>query len=282
VKALVTGAAGQVGIEVTRALEARGHDVTATTRERLDITNRDAVGAAVDTLRPEVIINAAAYTAVDAAEGDPDGAYAGNALGVRHLAEAATRVGAHLVQLSTDYVFDGTKDTAYLEWDPPNPASVYGASKLAGEYEAQAAPSWTVVRTSWVCSAHGSNMVRTILTVAGRQQELAFVDDQRGCPTFADDLSEVVVRLAVDRRPGLYHATNEGAVSWYEFAQAVLTASGDDPNRVRPIATSDLDPPRPAPRPANSVLDNAALRLAGLPTAPPWDAALARAVAALT
>jgi dTDP-4-dehydrorhamnose reductase len=282
VKALVTGAAGQVGIEVTRALGARGHDVTATNRERLDITNRDAVGAAIDALRPEVIINAAAYTAVDAAEGDPDGAYAGNALGVRHLAEAATRVGAHLVQLSTDYVFDGTKDTPYLEWDPPNPASVYGASKLAGEHEAQAAPSWTVVRTSWVCSAHGSNMVRTILTVAERQQELAFVDDQVGCPTFADDLSEVVVRLAVDRRPGLYHATNEGAVSWYGFARAVLAAAGEDPDRVRPIATSELVPPRPAPRPANSVLDNAALRLAGLPTAPPWDAALARAIAALT
>jgi dTDP-4-dehydrorhamnose reductase len=140
---------------------------------------------------------------------------------------------------------------------------VYGASKLAGEIEA--GPAATVVRTSWVCGAHGNNMVKTVLRLVREQSNLSFVDDQRGCPTFTSDLAPMVRRLAVERRTGLHHVTNQGAVSWFEFVREIVAETGRDPEMVRPIATADLDPPRPAPRPANSVLDNAALRLAGVP-----------------
>ena len=163
-----------------------------------------------------------------------------------------------------------------MEWDPTNPVSMYGRSKLGGELEL--GPEHTVVRTSWVCGFHGANMVKTILRLAGEHDTLSFVDDQRGHPTFADDLAVVVRRLVVERRPGLFHVTNQGAVSWYEFAREVLAAAGMDPDRVRPIATAELQPPRPAPRPANSVLDNAALRLAGMALAPDFREPLARLV----
>jgi dTDP-4-dehydrorhamnose reductase len=195
------------------------------------------------------------------------------------MADACRRAGAHLVTISTDYVFDGTKPTPYTEWDEPAPASVYGASKLAGEREA--GPEATIVRTSWVCGEHGANMVRTILRLMADRPELAFVADQRGHPSFTADLAPMVRRLAVDRRPGVHHVTNQGAVSWYEFAREVVAAAGGDPDRVHPITTAELDPPRPAPRPANSVLDNAVLRLSGLPLLDDFRAPLARLVAAL-
>jgi dTDP-4-dehydrorhamnose reductase len=182
-----------------------------------------------------------------------------------------------VVYVSTDYVFDGTKPTPYLEWDPTNPQSVYGASKLAGEHELD--PGSTVVRTSWVCGRYGQNMVKTILRAAQANPELSFVDDQRGHPTFAQDLATMIVRLATERRPGTFHVTNQGAVSWFEFAQAVMAAGGHDPERVRAITTADLDPPRPAPRPANSVLDNAALRLSGIELLPDYHEPLERTVA---
>jgi dTDP-4-dehydrorhamnose reductase len=164
-------------------------------------------------------------------------------------------------------VFDGTKPAPYVEWDEPNPQSVYGRSKLGGEREA--GPDATVLRTSWVCGAHGNNMVKTVLRLAADpDRDLAFVDDQRGCPTFATDLAVAVHSLVSARRPGLFHVTNQGAVSWFGFVREILDGAGLDAGRVRPIATGDLDPPRPAPRPANSVLDNAALRLSGLPLLP--------------
>ena len=197
-------------------------------------------------------------------------------MAVRHLADGARRVGARVCHISTDYVFDGTKPDPYVEWDQPNPASMYGRSKLGGELEL--GPDDTIVRTSWVCGFHGGNMVKTILRLAGEHDTLSFVDDQRGHPTFADDLAAVIHRLVVDRRPGLFHVTNQGAVSWFEFAQAVLEAAGLDPARVSPVATADLKPARPAPRPANSVLDNAALRLSGVPLAPDFHEPLARLV----
>jgi dTDP-4-dehydrorhamnose reductase len=154
--------------------------------------------------------------------------------------------------------------------------SVYGRSKLGGEREIES--DATIVRTSWVCGLHGANMVKTILRLAGEHEKLAFVDDQRGQPSFADDLAVAIRRLVVERRPGLFHVTNQGAVSWFEFARGVLEVAGLDPGRVRPIATADLDPPRAAPRPANSVLDNAALRLGGLPLLPHYRQPLERLV----
>ena len=188
--------------------------------------------------------------------------------------------------ISTDYVFDGTEERPYLEWDPPNPRSVYGRSKLGGELEvhAVAGPSSTVVRTAWVSGAHGANMVKTVLRLAAGNPDgpLRFVDDQHGCPTFTADLAQAVVRLALDRRPGTFHVTNQGETTWYGFARAVLEAAGSDPDRVEPIATSELTPARPAERPANSRLDNAALRLSGLPMLPMWTDSLARLVAALS
>src|SRR5690606_16138537 len=153
----------------------RGHEVAALTHADLDVVDRDAVLQAVTTLRPHAIVNCAAWTAVDACESDPDRAFANNALGVRHVAEASRRVGAHVCHVSTDYVFDGDKPTPYNEWDAPAPRSVYGASKLAGERELD--PDATIVRTSWVCGEHGSNMVKTILRVAAERERLAFVDD---------------------------------------------------------------------------------------------------------
>lgn len=276
---LVTGADGQVGRELVEVFA--DHEMIATNHHTLDVSDREAVLAAITAVQPDAIVHSAAWTAVDDCESDPDRALAVNALGTRHLTEAAGRVGAHLTYLSTDYVFDGTKDAPYTEWDEPNPQSVYGRSKLAGEHEAAALPDATIVRLSWVCGRHGNNMVKTILRLAGEHPTLQFVDDQRGHPTFADDAATMIRLLVVERRPGCFHVTNQGAVSWFEFARAVLESAGDDPARVEPIATSDLSPPRPAPRPANSVLDNAALRLAGVPLLPHYRAPLDRLVAEL-
>ena len=232
------------------------------------------------------MIHCAAWTAVDACESDPERAFRANALSVRWVAEACDRVSSHLVHVSTDYVFDGDLDRPYHEWDVTNPLGVYGRSKLAGEREALAlGATAAVVRTSWVCGEHGANMVKTImrLTVGGdgAPGRLAFVDDQRGHPTFTADLAPVVRRLAVDRRSGVHHVTNQGEVTWFGFAQAVIAAMGRNPEVVRPITTAALDPPRPAPRPANSVLDNAVLRAAGIPLLRDFRDPLAELVAAL-
>lgn len=280
-RVLITGAGGQVGRELVAAFEANGHhEVVGLDRAALDVADRDAVLSAVTSLRPDAVVHPAAWTAVDACEADPQRAFAVNTLGTRHVADAARRVGATVTYVSTDYVFDGTKPAPYLEWDDPAPRSVYGRSKLGGERELD--PGSTIVRTSWVCGRHGANMVKTVLRLAAEHPTLAFVDDQRGHPTFAGDLAAMIKRLVVERRPGLFHVTNQGAVSWYEFARAVLAAAGDDPDRVTPITTADLDPPRPAPRPANSVLDNAALRHSGLELLPDFREPLERLVRELT
>ncbi len=308
VKVLITGAAGQLGRDLVDALSGRGpsgglegevstgrlgrrppvelvatdfaglDSVPAEHCVPLDITDRNAVRAVMDAFRPDVVIHGAAWTAVDACEGDPDRAFAVNALGTRNMAEGARVHGAHLVYISTDYVFDGASPRPYLEWDQPCPLSVYGRSKWAGELEVGAGAGSTIVRTSYVSGAHGSNMVGTVLRLAARPGPLRFVDDQRGSPTFTADLAGLLTVLATERLPGLFHATNQGVTSWYGFAGAVLAAAGDDPSRVEPIMTAELDPPRAAPRPANSVLDNAALRLSGLPLLPDWHDALGRLV----
>jgi dTDP-4-dehydrorhamnose reductase len=261
-------------------------DVLSTDIDTLDVVDRTAVREAIDAFRPDIVLHGGAYTAVDACEADPDTAFAVNAIGTRNIAEAAAGVGAHLVYISTDYVFDGTLDRPYVEWDQPNPSSVYGRSKLGGEIEVHtvAGPSATVVRTAWVNGAHGANMVKTVLRLAAGNPDfpLRFVDDQHGCPTFTADLAQAVVRLALDRRSGTYHVTNQGETTWFGFAQATLAAAGFDPQRVEPIATSELDPPRPAPRPANSRLDNTALRLSGIPMLPEWTDSLARLVGFLS
>lgn len=291
---LVTGAGGQLGRDVVdvlsgavpsggrrRPVPVGGSAIEAvgTDHSRLDVTDRSAVGAVVEAVRPDIVVHCAAWTAVDGCEADPDRAFATNALGTRHVAEAAYRQGAHVVYISTDYVFDGSSSRPYVEWDAPHPRSVYGRSKLGGEQELD--DRATIVRTSWVCGAHGANMVGTVLRLAQGDGPLRFVDDQRGSPSFTADLAGTVAVLATERLPGVFHVTNQGEASWYEFAGAVLAAAGQDPGRVEAISTAELDPPRPAPRPAYSVLDNAALRLAGMALLPDWHEALDRLVSAL-
>ncbi|MDA8392233.1 MAG: dTDP-4-dehydrorhamnose reductase [Actinomycetota bacterium] len=272
-KFLVTGAEGQLGREVVQALQKlRTAEVVGAGRAQLDVRQRDQVMGAVEGLSPDVIVHAGAWTAVDACEDDPDRAMATNAFGTRNLAEAARRHDAHLVYISTDYVFDGMAGRPYSEWDLPAPLSVYGRSKLGGEQEAGHAA--TVVRTSWVCGAHGTNFVSTMRRLARGDSEVKVVDDQWGSPTFASELASCVVRLGLDRRSGVWHATNQGETNWYQFARSVFRRSGADPDRVVPISTADLDPPRRAPRPVRSTLDNAALRAAGLPLALPWQEGL--------
>ena len=275
----MTGAGGQLGLDVVAACRSAGDDVIGLDRSGLDITDRAAVAAVLQAHRPDAVINAAAYTAVDACETDEARADVVNHLAVGYLAESCAATDAHLVHVSTDYVFDGTLDRPYREDDRPNPRSAYGRTKLAGERVA--GPDAAIARTSWVCGEHGSNMVKLVLRLATERDELAFVDDQRGCPTFTADLAPALRRLALDRRRGVHHLTNQGAVSWYEFVREILTAAGHDPAMVRPIATADLDPPRPAPRPANSVLDNAVWRAAGLPMLRDFRQPLAEVVARL-
>jgi len=273
-RVFVTGAGGQVGRELQLALHA--HDVIAADHAALDVADGVAVREAITGSRPDVVVHSAAWTAVDACESDPVRAERVNTAGTANVAIAAHEVAARVVYLSTDYVFDGTKPAPYVETDATNPRSVYGRTKLGGELALS--DDDTIVRTSWVCGRFGHNMVKTILRIADEHETLTFVDDQRGHPSFADDLAGMIVRLVDAELTGVFHVTNQGIVSWYEFACAVLEASGLDPGRVRPIATADLDPPRPAPRPANSVLENAALRDAGLPMLPDFHEPLQRMV----
>jgi len=287
-RVFMTGVTGQLGTEIAAELHRRAAErvrgpaleVIAPEESALDITDRDALLAAIGTVEPDVVIHPAAWTAVDDCEGDPDRAYRINTLGTRHVAEAARLVGAHVCYVSTDYVFDGTLPRPYLEWDDPNPLSVYGRSKLGGERELD--DGHTIVRTAWVNGRSGANMVKTVLRLASSGGTLRFVNDQRGSPTSAADLARRVVDLSLGRHPGIFHVTNQGSTTWYEFARFVLRAAGMDPERVEPIATAELTPPRPAPRPANSVLDNAALRLSGWSLLPSWQEAISGLVAELT
>ena len=275
----VIGATGQLGSDLVETFGAEA--VAAFGHETLEITDDAAVRAALAPLEPAIVVNATAFHNVPRCETEEATAYAVNAIAPRRLARFCTEIGARFVQVSTDYVFDGTKHTPYDEWDAPNPQSVYGRSKLAGELELARDPAATIVRISWVFGEHGANMVKTVLRLAAEHETLRFVDDQRGRPTAAADAADLVARLAVERLGGVVHGTNQGEVSWFEFARAVLESAGLDPSRVEPIATADLNPPRPAPRPANSVLDDAVLRLAGLPRLPHYRESLDRVVAAL-
>lgn len=261
-RVLVTGANGQVGSEVAALVSALPHhDLISMSRPEFDITNRDSVLGLVTSSSPDLIVHCAAMTAVDLCESEVERAYLTNATATRFISDGARRVGAHVVYVSTDYVFDGEQSDPYVEWDSPNPQSVYGRSKLAGESEID--PAWTIARTSWVCGFHGNNMVKTLLRLAGSGDQVSFVDDQIGHPTFAADLAAMLLKAGVERVPGIFHMTNQGAVSWFDFARAVYEINGSDPDLVSPIKTSELVPERPAKRPSNSVLDNMAWRQHG-------------------
>lgn len=281
VKVLITGAAGQLGTDLALSANHAGLEVVGTTHADLDITDKEQVAQKIASVLPEAIIHAAAWTAVDACESDPQKAIAVNRDGTANIVSAARAAGARVIYISTDYVFDGTKKTPYIESDSPNPQSVYGASKLAGEQQLDLVQD-AVVRISWVCGERGANMVKTILRLAATSQQLTFVDDQIGSPTFTSDAAPAIVDLAVSSRAGIWHLTNQGSTSWFGFAQDVLRAAELDPNRVQPIATADLRPQRPAKRPANSVLENAQMREANVTLLDDYHTPLQRLVDRLT
>ncbi|GAA4473145.1 dTDP-4-dehydrorhamnose reductase [Rhodococcus olei] len=276
---LVTGAGGQLGTQLTRRA-ADGLPVRGLTSADLDITDPDAVRDAVEP--GAVVLNCAAYTAVDAAETDEAAATAGNVTGPRILAEATARAGARLVHVSTDYVFAGDASAPYDVDAPTGPRTVYGRTKLAGERAVLAAdPSAVVVRTAWVYTGTGSDFVATMLRLERDRDTVDVVDDQVGSPTYAGDLADALLELATRPRVRgrVLHATNAGRASWFDLARAVFAGVGADPDRVRPCTTDRF--PRPAPRPAYSVLSPASWAAAGLTPLRPWTAALDVALAEL-
>jgi dTDP-4-dehydrorhamnose reductase len=278
VRVLVTGAGGQLGRAVVDAVA--DHDVVAADHRALDVTDRERVLQLVGATLPDTVVHTAGWTDVDGCESDSDQAFRVNALGTRNVVEAARMAGARVCYVSTDYVFDGVAGRPYTEWDRPNPVSVYGRSKLGGETELGSEDA--VVRTSWLAGRHGRNFVRTILQKAAHGDELRVVDDQHGAFTYAADLAAMIRRLVVERRTGVYHVTNQGATTWYRLACDAIAIAGLDTALVHPIGTAQMEPPRPARRPPFAVLDNAALRLSGVPLLPHYHDALRRLVPALT
>ncbi len=295
---VITGADGQLGVELMRALAVHGpacrggagREVIGTTLADLDVTD-SCCAKKLASLRPDWVVHAAGATDVDGCEGEPELAIAVNAEGTRRVAEGCRRAAAGLVYLSTDYVFDGRKGAPYTEEDLPAPLNAYGRSKLEGEHATQElAPRWVIIRTAWLYGTHGQNFVKSILEKAAAGERLRVVDDQVGSPTYAADLADAVglllFRLSAPLRSGaqaegltvLYHVTNSGSCSWYEFARQILRLAGVTATLSR-IGSAELN--RPARRPAYSVLQNAAWRAADLPPLRPWPEALAAMLAAL-
>lgn len=286
-KILLTGKNGQVGFELQRALAPLG-EVVAVDLHECDLSNADAIRQLLAEVRPQVIVNPAAYTAVDKAESEPALAHAINAVAPGVFGEEAARLGALVIHYSTDYVFDGTSPGAYSESDEPNPQSVYGRTKLAGERALQASRAdYLIFRTSWVFGAHGGNFAKTMLRLAAEREGLKIVADQFGAPTsaalLADVTAQVLGRYQREGRAGfpfgLYHLVAAGCTTWHEYAQTVIRAAlaAGKPlkltaDEVLPIATADY--PLPAPRPSNSRLDTSRLRQTFGLELPDWQRGL--------
>jgi dTDP-4-dehydrorhamnose reductase len=292
---LVTGAAGMLGRDLTALLTARNEEFTALARADLDLTDADAVMAAVWSVKPDVVVNCAAWTAVDAAEEHEDKALAVNGHGAGNLAAACAGAGALLVHPSTDYVFDGRAASPYAEDAPTVPAGAYGRSKLVGERAVRSAlpDASYVVRTAWLYGAHGKNFVKTMLRLAGNGTAPGVVADQHGQPTWTADVATQITAL-IDKSapPGIYHATSSGQTTWFGFAEEIFTLyeaqyqdqnKNEYPERVRltprPITTADY--PTPAERPAYSVLGHEAWHAAGIAPISDWRDALHRAFPAI-
>ena len=272
-RVLITGAGGQLGGDLKEVLAAE--EVHGFSHRELDVANRAAVFAAVESIRPAVVINGAAFNDVDGAQTAAEQAFAVNGAGPGHLADAASRTGARLIHISTDYVFDGTKGAPYTEDDQANPLSVYARSKYEGELRVLgSSANACVLRTAWLYGRHGRNFVKSIQAAAAGGGPLKVVSDQRGSPTSTADLARAIQALLATGVTGLFHAVNQGSCSRFEFAQAIVA------NRVpiHPITTQEAN--RPAPRPINSSLVSARWGQAGLPPFRTWQAALADFLAA--
>jgi dTDP-4-dehydrorhamnose reductase len=271
-KILVTGAGGQLGQELVRLPVQPDLEIVGVDRTQLDITNPEQCANVMQAFQPDVVIHCAAYTKVDKAESEPDEAHRVNADGTRNAVLAAEQIGARFVYISTDYIFDGKAGRPYLESDRPNPQSVYGKSKLAGEQSVRTLSSrYYIVRTSWVYGQYGNNFVKTMLRLAEERDRIKVVHDQIGSPTYALDLALFLLELVRTDRYGIYHASNTGACSWYEFAKAIFEERGLNV-RVEPCTTEEF--PRPAPRPSYSVLSHGSMRAHGFQPLRPWREAL--------
>ncbi|RYL92531.1 dTDP-4-dehydrorhamnose reductase [Sporolactobacillus sp. THM7-4] len=271
-KVIVTGGHGQLGTELTRMLREKGFETCGPGHQALDITDPAQVREFFQEIKPDVVVHTAAYTAVDQAESDRDDAFLVNAYGTRNVAIASEETGAKLVYVSTDYVFNGEKDGAYSEFDTPSPLGVYGQSKYAGEqFVHDFHTRFFIARTSWVYGQYGGNFVKTMLKLAGSHDRLKVVNDQRGCPTYTKDLANKIIELFQTEKYGIYHLSNSGSCTWYEFARAIFEIKGLD-IQVEPCTTAEF--PRPAKRPKNSVFEHMALRLNGFEDIQDWKTAL--------
>ena len=276
-KWLIVGSKGQLGSDL---MDLLGADAVGVDLPEIDITSLPSVEAVLERVRPDAVVNAAAYTAVDAAESDEPTALAVNGNGPQNLARAcAQRPGVVLVQVSTDYVFAGDGTGPYDEDDVPRPVSAYGRTKLVGEQAVlDVLPERSyVVRTAWLYGEHGGNFVKTMLMLESTLDTVSVVDDQRGQPTWSRDLAAQIIALVIaGAPPGIYHGTNSGAVTWFGFTQEIFRLAGADPARVLPTDSTAFR--RPAPRPANSVLGHRRWQEAGIAAMRPWQEALAEAM----
>ena len=271
-KIIITGAQGQLGQELVKQLDKKyEYDVIKTDRDTLDITNIENVNTFILDQNPDVVINCAAHTAVDLCETDIENAYKINAIGPRNLAIVCEKIGAKLVQVSTDYVFDGNGTRPYREDDINCPNSVYGTSKLMGEnFVREFCSKYFIVRTAWLYG-EGNNFVRTMLKLSETNSELNVVNDQIGSPTSTVDLAKAIIDLIHTEHYGIYHGTCEGQCSWYDFAKKIFEIKNID-IKVNPVTSDEFK--RPAPRPKYSVLDNFMLKLVGLNSFRKWEDSL--------
>jgi dTDP-4-dehydrorhamnose reductase len=269
---LVTGAGGQLGYDLIRVL-SRHYEVVAATRDELDVTDAGAVKNILRHVLPEIVIHAAAYTSVDLAEDEVDQAYQVNAIGTWNVATEAHAIGAKLVYISTDYVFDGMKDGLYDELDKPNPLNVYGNSKLLGEkFAAMLCSRLFIVRTSWLYGSKGRNFVTKVMDMSKNLAQIIMASDQMGSPTYGLDLAHFICELIQSEKYGIYHASNQGSCSRYDFAREILKYMEYPSASVIPVRAEILE--QAAPRPTNSALAHHAIRLNGLTPLRDWRQAL--------
>ena len=279
-KYLITGYKGQLGYDIARELVERGEtNILAIDKDEMDITNREQVMDVVKNYNPDVIFHCAAWTAVDKAEEMEDVVRDVNVIGTKNMTDASIEVGAKLVYISTDYVFDGTKDGIYNETDIPNPKSVYGMTKYLGEEEARRNPNHFITRISWVFGINGNNFIKTMLKLSEKYDELNVVDDQIGSPTYTVDLSKLLVEMAQTDKYGTYHVNNDGYCSWAEFADYIMKSNGKN-TKINFVSTEDYyagkDMSKIAYRPRNSKLDKSKLVDAGFEKLPDWKDATDR------